>query len=382
MSIVVTGIGLITPLGGDRESTWERVRRGDSLVGEPDPDNAGKDWAAFVRSAKFSNPNGLHRIFPMTVAAAREALAAAGLDLSSLPADRVGCSISASKPILAPGFPDRVKGTVLDRIAPDAVGRHAARVLGLGGPLSNTIAACATGVHSIQIASRWLEEGLCDAVLAGSAESSLSDLFVSGFRNIGVLTDFPRPFDRRRKGFVMGEGAGVMVLERREDAEARRARICAEIAACAVGGDCGHPTLFAEDGSSIARVLRRALERSGLSAPDLHHVNAHGTGTWPNDRIETRALKTVLGPAAYDLSVSATKAATGHLLGASGSVEAAFACLALRDQFVPPTAHLEEFDPECDLDCTPVRGRARKMAAAASLSYGFGGPIGVVVFRR
>jgi 3-oxoacyl-[acyl-carrier-protein] synthase II len=181
---------------------------------------------------------------------------------------------------------------------------------------------------------------------------------------------------------VMGEGSGIFVLERTRDARSRGANIYAEIASCSVGADCGHPTLFAEDGSSIARVLSRALKQAGLPSSGLHYLNAHGTGTLPNDRIETRAFKTVLGPDAGALSISSTKAATGHLLGASGSVEAAFACLALRDQFVPPTVHLEQPDRECDLDYTPRRGRSRNIEAAASLSYGFGGPIGAVVFRR
>lgn len=397
--IVVTGLGLITPLGCGVDENWRRVSRGETLMDLALSDDLPQDLARVSRVSPYVNPNGHHRIFPMARSAAAEALAMAGLQhLDERFAGRIGCSISISKPIVQFSIQgSRGQGAVaqggsanprsnfsavdfMEEYLPDAVGRYVMRGLGVSGPCMNLIAACATGVHSIQAASRWLMEGQCDAALCGSAESSLNPLIVSGFNQLGVLSDFPRPFDRKRDGFMMGEGAGVLLLERKSDALARGAEILAELCATELGTDVNHPTAFSEEGRAIDSVLRRALAKAGMAARGIGYLNAHGTGTVKNDRIEAQVLGRVFGKEAPDLSISSTKASTGHLLGASASVEAALACLALRHQFIPPTANLE--DPESDLDYTPRAGKEKRFNYAMSVSFGFGGPIGAVIFKR
>ena len=393
-SIAITGIGLATPLGCSRVKTWIKVRNGQSIVEETHAESPGADWEPFVRFAPFLNPNGLspyggclslreisrretvgtHRIFPLAASAAAEALDDSGIDLRSLFPEKIGCSLSVSKPVMP--------GPLSTVLYPDSVGEFVARKFGMKGPLRNYVAACATGIHSILAACRWLEENQCDLVIAGSAESSLHPLILAGFAQMGVLSRFPCPFDERRDGFMIGEGAGVLVMERLEDAMGRGAKVYARVLSCAIGSDFCHPTRFEPDGSSIASVVRRAVEQSGLSAGDLGYVNLHGTGTRLNDLVETRALRKVFGGKADGLACSSTKSSTGHLLGAAAAVEAALCCLAIRDGFVPPTVNLESQDRECDLDCTPNKGRPKEISAALSLSFGFGGPIGAIILGK
>ncbi len=411
--IAVTGLGLITPLGCGVEWNWDRIRRGDSVTAEPSAIFSGglssdlpEELAAYVRTSPFVNPNGHHRIFPMAFAAAREALAMSGFSGNAL-ADavraglRVGCTVSISKPIVA--FSRRNESVdFIEQYLPDAVGRYILREMGISGPCVNVIAACATGVHSLQAGARWLEEDSCDIVICGSAESSLHPLIVSGFKQMGVLSQNPRPFDRARDGFMMGEGAGVLVIERKDRALARfaanastrpdRPAILAELEGSAVGTDVSHPTLFDRTGDSIVAVLNRALRDANAAPADISYLNAHGTGTLMNDAIESAAIRKVFGPnsnhnsskGSHPLLVSSTKGSTGHLLGASGSVEAAIACLALRDQCAPPSAALENIDEsQCDgIHFVTGKARSQELGRAASLSFGFGGPIGAVIFKR
>ncbi|OGR97189.1 MAG: hypothetical protein A2902_03645 [Elusimicrobia bacterium RIFCSPLOWO2_01_FULL_64_13] len=371
--VCVTGIGLVTPLADDREGTWRMVREGGTLLFSGTDPVLGPELSPYVRPSPFHHSNGLHPVYPIALRAAREALRDAGLEPLDVPEGRMGCSVSVSKPV----FPAGLSAPA----SPESVHAFIARELGFSGPALNLVAACATGIHSVLLASRWLKEGLCDAALAGSAESSMHPLLVAGFRNMGVLSLFPRPFDRRRDGFILGEGAGVLVLERRSGALSRGAKVRAVLASAAVGSDCSHPTRFFPDGMSVARVISRALARAEIAPGDVGYVNLHGTGTAANDLMETRAVKAAFGKKSYDISCSSTKPATGHLLGAAGSVELGLACLALRDGWVPPTPHLEEPDPECDLDYTALRGRKRSFRAALSLSFGFGGPIGAAVIK-
>lgn len=370
----MTGIGLVTPLGVGREECWRKIRGGVS----PIPVTAlPQDSAESFRYARFSplpDVNGLPRVFYLSDLAVDEALTDSGINLSSIPSDRVGCSLSVSKPIFLKGMSRP--------ISPESVSQTVRKKLRIDGPAENSVAACATGTVSIGKASRWLKEGLCDLAIAGSADSSLHPLYLSGFERMGVLSEDPCPFDRRRQGFLIGEGSGVLILERKKDALARAASIYAQVSGCFLGSDAHNPTSFAEDGSSIARVLEKAVTRLSSCGHSLDDMNCHGTGTVHNDRVETRAIKKVLGTSAYSLSLSSTKASTGHLLGAAASVEAAVCCLALRDNFVPPTAHLESPDPECDLDYTPQSGKEKKIRSAVSLSFGFGGSIGIIAFVK
>ncbi len=362
--IVITGIGLTTPQGCGREISWQKIRAGISV-------NADFTLTS-ARAAPLENLNGLHRIYPLSLRTAQEALNDAGLVPGEWNPERVGCSVSISKPIL--------NGPCIS--APETVGQYLSEKFNIQGPVRNAVAACATGVHSIQMAARWLNDNLCDVALAGSAESCLHPLYLAGFRRMGVLSIFPRPFDFRRDGFVIGEGAGILVLERESDARARNVRIYAELAACSLGADTAHPVSFDPDGAAISRVLDRALNSAELNPDDVDYINAHGTGTHLNDIAETRALKKTLRAAALSVPVSSTKGSTGHLLGASASVEAALCCLSIRDGNVPPTANLNEPDPQCNLNL--VRGNAQNIAVrtSVSLSYGFGGAVGAVVLRK
>ncbi|OGR78974.1 MAG: hypothetical protein A3I11_00760 [Elusimicrobia bacterium RIFCSPLOWO2_02_FULL_39_32] len=399
--IVVTGIGLVTPLGLTREKSWEKIKQGKSLLEEKNPQGLDQPFNDFVRFSQFQYSNGLkiplglkeiaikdypkffshwfsspqtkefsHRIFPLALSCVKEALNDASLELSSLPKERVGCTVSVSKPIFPPFY------------FPDSLNQYLKKELELLGPSSNLIAACATGIHSLRLGSCWLKENLCDLVIAGSVESSLNALFISGFKRMGLLSNFPCPFDLRRNGFMMAEGAGVLILERKKDALGRGAKIYAELKGTAIGSDTYHPTKFDSSGDSIALVLKRALENASVSIEEIDYINCHGTGTFLNDLTETRAIKTVFKKKAYTLSLSSTKSATGHLLGASASVEAGISCLSIRDNFVPPTLNLESADPECDLDYTAKQGKQKEIDCALSLSFGFGGPIGAILFSK
>lgn len=372
--IVITGIGLISPMGCSREKTWTNVMAGHPVFSVRNAQDFPEGLGDYVRTAPFVNSSGNPRIFPIALSAAHEAVQDSGLDLERMPPESLGCSVSVSKPIFHVGedFPYQ----------PDSVIQYLAEKLGLGGSSQNFVAACATGIHSILGASRWIGEGLCDVAIAGSCEASLQPFMISGFKNLGVLSRHPRPFDLRRDGFIMAEGAGVLVLEKKSAALARGARIYAEIAGCSVGSDTSHPTRLREDGSSISGVIARALKEAALEPGQIDYVNLHGTGTAVNDPVETLAVKKVFNGSAARTSFSSTKASTGHLLGAAGSLEAALCCLALRDQFAPPTAGLEQPDPTCDLDYTPASGKKRPVSAALSLSFGFGGPIGAVIFKK
>lgn len=371
--IVVTGIGLTTPLGCGKKLCWDRIKNGDSLIHEICPEMFGQEFSKVARFSPLLNLNGLPRIFPLALMAAQEACSDASIDWIQFSSDRIGCSVSVSKPIL----PAELSKFSFPYFLPDSIGKYIVEQLKLGGPRMNIVAACATGIYSILQASRWLTEKKCDVAIAGSVESSIHPFYIAGFKNLGILSDYPRPFDKRRNGFMMGEGAGILILERKKDAVARKSRIYAELSGCWIGSDTHHPTSFDPSGSSIASVMDRAVKNEKID-----YINMHGTGTPMNDLIETRAIKKSFGKKSYNLSLSSTKASTGHLLGAAGSVEAAVCCLAIRDQFVPPTAHLEISDPECDLDYTPQIGKSKKIQSALSLSFGFGGSIGAALFKR
>jgi 3-oxoacyl-[acyl-carrier-protein] synthase II len=264
---------------------------------------------------------------------------------------------------------------------PYELSRQLYKIFKLRGPVQNITAACATGTNSPILAAQWIRHGVCDLVLAGAVESSLHPLYFAGFDQMGVLArSVVCPFDKRRQGFALGEGAGIFVLERKDHALMRGARIYGEITGWAMANDASHAVAFGRSGSVIAEAIARALQRAGRDRVD--YINAHGTATPLNDIIETRAIKKAFGARAGSISLSSTKAATGHLLGASGAVEFAFSLLALRDQIIPPTLNLCEPDSECDLDYTPQHVRMATVESVMSLSFGFGGQIGVIAATR
>ena len=228
-----------------------------------------------------------------------------------------------------------------------------------------------------------IHEGVVDYAFAGASDASLVPFLMAGYENMGVLSpEGMYPFDSRRNGFLLGEGAGVVFLETLESARARRAKVYAEVIGVAYGSDCHHPVSFNPDNEALARTLGRLLQNSGLSVEQIDYLNLHGTGTQEGDLYETNQIKRAFGKKAYSLATSSTKSMMGHLLGASGAVEAVACCLAMEDGFIPPTIALEKPDPQCDLDYTPISAREKKINIAASLSMGFGGHIAALALRK
>jgi 3-oxoacyl-(acyl-carrier-protein) synthase len=372
-AVVITGLGVSTAVGRDAAELWNHV-----VLGGPPPAQA-------IESAPFSQSQ---EALKMALSATIEALENARLyDANSIDGrsmrqrilgvipKRFGMTISGSKPLFEP------EGSVLP---PDGVNDALCREFGVEGERRNVVAACATGAYSVALGASWIEQGLCDVVLAGSVEPPVHPLIEAGFKQMGVVTPdvWMRPFDRHRSGFVLGSGAGVVILESREHALARGARIIARLSGWGWGTDPHSAVAFNSNGAHIASVISQALRRAKLSPEQIAHLNAHGTATPLNDWIETQALIKAFGRQSQHLMISGTKSSTGHLLGAAGSVELVLTLLALKNQFIPPTAHLEEPDPECPLDYTPGRGHHATFDHAMSLSFGFGGPIGALVVSR
>jgi 3-oxoacyl-(acyl-carrier-protein) synthase len=380
--IWITGIGACTAFAADAERLWWRA--------------SGLGCATASRETQS--------IDKTAETAVREALKDARLfhndTLQNVSSDRVGCSFSVSKPILNLSSPAVTgRGSKLfvnvdsppeaagndDFInPPEVISQHIANRFHIHGERRNVIAACATGAYSVALGASWIRDGLCDVVIAGSGEPPCNPLMRAGFQKMGVLTEDSamRPFDRRRSGFVLGDGAGAVILESSEQAARRNARPRARLSGWGWGADSHSAVAFNSNGERIASVIRQALSRAGLQAPAIEHVNAHGTATSLNDWIETQALLKAFGRHAENLKISATKSTTGHLLGAAGSIELVLTVQALERGFIPPTATLEEADPECPLNYTPRTGQAAKFGNALSLSFGFGGPIGALIVSR
>jgi len=370
---VVTGIGLITPLGIGRDRSWNELLLSHSAVRK---DNEFRNIIS-ARAQGFDIPPET-RMLSMAFLAGAEALADSGYTGHIPDPARFGCTLSSSKPNLL-NSSGRIKFSEL--FLQSSVGRQAARILRLGGPLLNVSAACATGAISVITAARWIESGVCDVVLAGAVECPIHPLYAAGFSRMGVLAEnHASPFDLKREGFALGEGAGVLVVERKDHAVIRGARIYGEITGWGMSNDTCNAVTFDGSGESIALAVKKALVMAGGAAPD--YVNAHGTGTRLNDVMETRAYKKIFGNKARNISFSSTKAATGHLLGASGAVELAFALLSMRDNAVPPTLNLTEPDPECGLDYTPLHTVDKKINSAMSVSFGFGGQTAAVCVKK
>jgi len=378
--VIVTGLGVVSPLGQGVKENWKNL--------------IGADRASARNDTRGPAHTGFERACELSQLAAAEALADAGLwdgeSLQNIDPERIGCTVSVSKPLATSspavtgrGSMDSPPGSAGNDVCwapPDTINDFVANRFGLRGECRNVIAACATGAYAIALGASWIEQGLCDMVLAGSVEPYPHPLIQSGFKQMGVISaeGVTRPFDLRRSGFTFGEGAGVMVLESEVFAHRRLASGRGRLTGWALGSDSHSAVAFNSNGAHIADVIGRALDRGGLSAADIDHVNAHGTGTRLNDWIETQALIKTFGSHADRLMISATKASTGHLLGASGSVEFIFSVLALKHQYIPPTATLEVSDPDCRLDYTPKTGHPAAVRHALSLSFGFGGPIGAL----
>lgn len=405
--VVVTGIGVISPLG-DKEKLWKALLTGVSGVSRItryDVSNLPVQIGGEIRDfdpTQFmdrKDARRMDRFAQFAVSAAKMSLDDANISLPFAKPERVGVLVGSgiggietvqeqSKVFWEKGA-DRVSPFFVPMMIPDMASGQIAIQTGAKGINSCTVTACATGTHSIGDAFRVIARGQADIMLAGGSEAALCPLGLAGFMTAKALStrnDDPqrasRPFDRGRDGFVMGEGAGVLILERLDHALDRGAKIYGEIVGYGASGDAYHITSPAPDGEGAQRAMTEALTDAKLEPSDVDYINAHGTSTEYNDLYETMAIKHVFGTHAYKLAVSSTKSLTGHLLGAAGAVEAAISLLALTEQVIPGTYNYEEADPACDLDYVPNQPRNGELQVVLSNSFGFGGHNATLAFRR
>jgi 3-oxoacyl-[acyl-carrier-protein] synthase II len=405
--VVVTGVGAVTPLGSNIETTWSNIKNGVSGVKPLTRVNA-DEYPAKV-AAEITDFNveefidkkearKMDRFTHYAVAASLMAVKDAELTINEENAPRVGVWIGSGiggmetfenqfETFLNRGY-RRVSPFFVPMMIPDMAAGQVSITLGARGFNSCTVTACATGTNSIGDAFKVIQRGDADVMVTGGAEAPITRMSVAGFcANTALSTNqdpnkASRPFDKNRDGFVMGEGAGIVILEELEHALARGAKIYAEIVGYGATGDAYHITAPAPEGEGGARAMKMALDDGDLKPEDIDYINAHGTSTEYNDKFETFAIKTVFGEHAYKLAVSSTKSMTGHLLGAAGGVEAIFTVLALKENVLPPTINLETPDPECDLDYVPNEARHKEINAAISNSLGFGGHNATIAFRK
>jgi len=401
----VTGLGLVTPLGVGRDAFFSGLREGRVAIRRVDTDIDLSGIKACVAGVASSfdplalippkRARRMGRATQMAVAAAR--LACEDGEFHPEGTERgavaVGTGIGAMealvenhKVLLSRGA-DRVSPLLAPVMMPNAPAAEVSIELGIKGPSVGVVTACAAGAHAIGIAWGWVRSGLVDWALAGGAESVLIPLVFAAFDRMGALSRNPdpafasRPFDAQRDGFVLGEGAGILLLESEEHARARGAEPLAELAGFGQSSDAFHITAPPEDGEGARRAMAEALVAAGLSPDDVDYINAHGTSTPLNDRAETRAIKALLGTRAYEVPVSSTKSQIGHLLGAAGAVEAGAAIFAILEGLIPATVTWRNRDPECDLDYVPGEVRPSRVRTVLSNSFGFGGQNACLVFR-
>ena len=406
--VVVTGMGAITPLGNDVETFWQNVVAGRSGVGPITLFDASALKTRIAAEVKGFDPEAwfgrkearrLDRYAQFALAATQQALQDARLDPGHVDRERVGVILGTGiggigalvqgvETLMTRG-PDRISPFMVPMMLADTAPGLIAIAYGFRGPNMAVITACASGTNAIGEAMNLIRRGDADVVIAGGAEAAILPISVAAFNVMGAISTrneeperASRPFDRTRDGFVMGEGAGILVLERLEHAQARGARIYAEVVGYGASADAYHITAPLENGEGAALAMRRALADAGLSPREVDYINAHGTGTPLNDKSETQAIKAVFGEAAYDVPISSTKSMIGHLLGAAGAVEAIVCIRAITDGVIPPTINYEHPDPECDLDYVPNTARRRPVRVAMSNSFGFGGHNACVIFRR
>ncbi len=406
--VVVTGIGMITPVGLDTESSWEGLINGKSGIGpitqfddKMIPTQIAGEIHGFEPD-KYIEPKEIKkmdRFIHLAIAASQMAMDSSGLKITPDNAERVGVIVSAGMG----GLPAieriheayREKGfrRITPFFIPMTIINEAAGMLsiryGAKGPNLSIVTACATGTHSIGEAFRTIERGDADVMIAGGTESCICPLGVGGFNAMKALSTrnaepqrASRPFDAERDGFIMGEGSGIVILEDMESAIKRGTRIYAEVTGYGASGDAYHITAPAPNGEGAARCMKMALRDAAITPEDMGYINAHGTSTKFGDELESTAIKTVFGAHAYKIPVSSTKSMTGHLLGAAGGVEAVISILALDRGVLPPTINLENPDPECDLDYIPNKSREKRVNVAMSNSFGFGGTNACLIFKR
>ena len=405
--VVVTGVGLVTPLGIGTEASWEAIRAGKCGIGPITQFDAAAFSCRIAGEVKGFDPAGyiekkeikkMGRFIQFAIAASECALAHSGLKVTPETAEQVGVYIGSG----IGGFEviEREHQTLLEqgprRISPffipatiiNLASGYVSIRSGAKGPNSATATACTTSAHSIGDSFRIIQRGDADAMICGGTEACITPMGIGGFaamRALSTRNDEParasRPWDRDRDGFVVGEGAGILVLEELEFARRRGARILAELVGYGMSADAFHVTAPPDNGDGAFRVMRNALRDAGIQPEQVDYINAHGTSTEVGDRAETAAIKRAFGDHARTVAVSSTKSMTGHLLGGAGGLEAGITVMAIRDQVAPPTINYENPDPQCDLDYVPNQARPMKIEYALSNSFGFGGTNGCLIFK-
>jgi 3-oxoacyl-[acyl-carrier-protein] synthase II len=406
--VVITGLGCISPLGLDVDSTWKAALSGQSGMGPITHFDTTDFKTKFAAEVKGFDPAGLFgakearrmdRYTQFAVAAAQQAVDHSGLQITNENRLRIGAVVSSAiggfgtifeqMGVYMKGGPSRVSPFLVPMMLPDTAGGMIAIYQKIQGPNIAVVTACATGTNSVGEAADVIRRGQADVMLAGGSEAVINPLPMAGLNNMTALStrnDEPtrasRPFDKDRDGFVMGEGSAILVLESLEHAQARGARILAEVKGYGSTNDAYHISAPSENGRGASDCMRMALTDAELGIEDIDYINAHGTSTYLNDKSETAAIKTLFGERAYDVPVSSTKSMTGHLLGAAGAIEAMFCTLAIRDSVLPPTINYETPDPVCDLDYVPNQLREKQLDAVMSNSFGFGGHNATIVLGK
>jgi 3-oxoacyl-[acyl-carrier-protein] synthase II len=406
--VVVTGVGLLSPLGIGTEETWQNIRLGRNGISRIEQFDATEFACRIAGEVKNFEPNlyierkeikKMGRFIQFGIAATEFAMAQSGLRIDAHNAERVGVYIGSGiggfevierehKTLLEKG-PSRISPFFIPATIINLASGYVSIRTGAKGPNSATATACTSSAHSIGDSFKIIQRGDADVMICGGAEAAVTPMSIGGFAAMRALSQrnhepekASRPWDAQRDGFVVGEGSGMLILEELQQARHRGATILAEIVGYGMSSDAHHITSPPEDGDGAFRVMQRALADAGIEAAQIEYINAHGTSTEVGDKIETRAIKRAFCEHAYKLTVSSTKSMTGHLLGGAGGLEAGITVLALRDQIAPPTINHEFPDPECDLDYVPNQARQMKIEYALSNSFGFGGTNGCLIFKR
>lgn len=406
--VVITGMGCISPVGNNVKDTWDALLEGKSgagLITQFDAINHKTKFAAEVKDfdgvAFFGvkEARKLDRFAQFGLAAAQEALEQSGLKIDESNRDRIGIFIGSGigginiiieqYELMKQRGPDRVSPFLIPMMIPDSVAGNLAIRVGARGPNMSMATACATGTNALGEAAETIRRGAADVMIAGASEAAINSLAFAGMNTMTALStrndDYlhaSRPFDKNRDGFMMGEGAGVLILESLEYAQARGANIICEFLGYGTSDDAHHISAPADNGAGAALSMKWALEDANFKPTDIHYINAHGTSTQLNDKSETAAIKTVFGEQAYNIPISSTKSMTGHLLGASGAVEAIIGAMTILNGVIPATINYETPDPVCDLDYVPNQNRKAKVDHVMSNSFGFGGHNATLVLGR
>lgn len=406
--VVVTGLGIVSPVGNDLKSSWSNILAGKSgiaLITDFDTTDQAVKFAGTIKdfnAEEYIPKKDLKKMDTFIhygIAASDQAIKDSGIEITEENAERIGVAVGSgigglpliekNKDAMEKGGPRRISPFLIPGSIINMISGNLSIKYGIKGPNIALVTACTTGTHSIGMAARMIAYGDADVMVAGGAEKASSPLGVGGFaaaralsRNNDNFESASRPWDKDRDGFVLGDGAGVLVLEEYEHAKARGAKIYCEMAGFGMSGDAYHMTSPSVGGEGAARCMVNAIKDAGLNKEDIQFINAHGTSTPAGDVAETMAMKAAFGEHAKALAITSTKSMTGHLLGAAGGIEAVFSVMSLCDQVASPTINLDNQDPECDLDFVPNEARDMKMDAVLSNSFGFGGTNGTVLFKK